>query len=90
MISKTIKIINEAGVHCRPSSRIMQKVLEYPGCIFKVESAKGETDLTSILGLIGLGLEFGDEVKISVEGPRKEQACEDIAILFATNFNFPQ
>ena len=88
MFCKNIKIINKDGIHCRPSSIIMQKVQEYPDCLFIIESSKGEIDLSSILGLISLGLECGDSVSIKVEGPDEEKVCEEIAEIFSTNFGF--
>ena len=89
MAIKKVKIKNEAGIHCRPSSRIMQKVLDFPECSFNVKSSRGEADLTSILSLMSLGLEQEDEVTIIVNGPDEEKACEEIAELFGYEFDFP-
>ena len=84
-----VKVRNEAGIHCRPSSLIIQKASEYPECSFYVECSKGEADLTSILGLMSLGLEKGEEVKITASGLDDEKACREIAELFAYEFDFP-
>ena len=42
----------------------------------------------SILDLLSLGLQLGDEVEISVTGPQEAEACGKIAELFATEFDF--
>ncbi len=89
MVSKNIIINNAAGIHCRPSSKIIQAVLEYQDCSFLIKTEKGETDLKSILELISLGLEKGDEVVISVHGKDEEKACHEMAALFSFNFDFP-
>ena len=89
MAVNKVKIRNEAGIHCRPSSLIMQKALEYPDCSFNVECSKGEADLTSILTLMSLALEQGEEVKIMVEGSDDQKACREISELFAYEFDFP-
>ncbi|HJO94154.1 MAG TPA: HPr family phosphocarrier protein [Victivallales bacterium] len=89
MVTKKTTITNKAGIHCRPSSRIMQKVMEYPDCTFKIESTKGEADLTGILSLMSLGLECGEEVKITVDGPNEENICEELVELFSFDFDFP-
>ncbi|MCP4178801.1 MAG: HPr family phosphocarrier protein [bacterium] len=89
MVTKKATIINKAGIHCRPSSRIMQKVMEYPDCAFKIETSKGEADLTSILSLMSLGLECGEEVKITVDGPNEESISEELVELFSFDFDFP-
>ena len=88
MVVKNVKVRNEAGIHCRPSSLIIQKVFEYPECSFSVECPKGEADLTSILGLMSLGLEAGEEVKITADGTGDEEACRELAELFANEFDF--
>ena len=88
MAVKNVKIENEAGIHCRPSSLIMQKIAEYPECSFKPACSEGEVDLSSILDLMSLGLEKGAEVEITVNGTNEEEACREIAELFAYEFDF--
>jgi phosphocarrier protein HPr len=88
MITKKATIVNKAGIHCRPSSRIMQKVMEYPDCAFKIETRKGEADLTSILSLMSLGLECGEELEITVDGPNEKSICDELVELFSFNFDF--
>lgn len=89
MTEKTVKVKNEAGIHCRPSSKIMQKVLEYPDCSFNLETSKGSADLSSILSLMSLGLQKGDKVTVRVEGPEEEKVCSELASLFEFEFDFP-
>ena len=89
MVRKNVIVSNTAGIHCRPSSQIIQAVLRYQECSFLIKTAKGETDLRSILELISLGLEKGDEIAISVNGKDEEKACCEIAGLFAFHFDFP-
>lgn len=80
---------NEAGIHCRPSSEILLKRQEFPDCEITVSSDKGDTDLSSILSLIGLGLAKGDRVIVKTDGEDEENACKTIADLFAYHFDFP-
>lgn len=90
MVEKTVKITNSAGIHCRPSSVILNKVQEFPDHTFQVISSSGEeTELNSILSLIAMGLHKGDTVTIKVNGDNKESALEAIAELFASEFDFP-
>lgn len=89
MISRKIIISNSAGIHCRPASKIMQKALEFSDCKLILKSAKGDTDLSSILGLLSLGLEKGDEIVISVSGANEDKACSELSVLLALDFDFP-
>lgn len=88
MQKKTVTIRNKAGIHCRPSSAIMMAADTFPGCKFSVLTTRGTTELNSILDLLSLGLQQGDEVEISVTGPKEEEACDKLAELFATEFDF--
>jgi phosphocarrier protein HPr len=89
MAEKTVKVKNHAGIHCRPSSRIMQKVLEFPDCTFTLKTSKGSADLSSILSLMSLGLQKGDKVTVRVEGKNEDKICEELASLFEFEFDFP-
>ncbi len=90
MVEKTVKIMNSAGIHCRPSSVILNKVQEFPGHIFRVTGPSGEeTELNSILSLIAMGLHKGDSVTLKVSGDNESSALDAVAELFATEFDFP-
>ena len=88
MQTKTVTIRNKAGIHCRPSSAIMMTAEKFTGCQFSIRTAKGISELNSILDLLALGLQQGDDVEINVSGPNEEEACQKIAKLFATEFDF--
>ncbi len=89
MIEKKVKIKNKAGIHCRPSSVILTAVEEFPGHKFEIFSTKGDCELQSILELLSLGLQFGDDVTIRTTGPDEGKASERIAGLFEFEFDFP-
>ena len=40
MIQKTVKVVNHAGIHCRPSSLIITEAEKYPNCKFLVACEK--------------------------------------------------
>jgi phosphocarrier protein len=88
MVEQKVTIRNQAGIHCRPSSMILMAAQEFPGCKFRVMSKNGESDLTSILSLISLGLEKGNEVTIRTEGGDEEAAMLKISHLFAFEYDF--
>lgn len=89
MTEKVATIHNRDGIHCRPSSAILTAVGEYPDTEFLVVCDRGESDLGSILSLLSLGLQKGDEVTITVTGKDEESACQRIADLFEFEFDFP-
>jgi len=89
MTERTTEVRNDAGIHCRPSSEIVAAAGEFKGCKLRVKTDKGDSDLSSILSLITLGLMKGDTVTVVADGDGEEEACEKIASLFAFHFDFP-
>ncbi|MDD5697690.1 MAG: HPr family phosphocarrier protein [Victivallaceae bacterium] len=92
MTEKKVTIRNKAGIHCRPSSVILNKIRsDFPDTAFTLIPANGrpETQLNSILSLISLGLQCGDEAVLRVEGTDEEKACAAIAGLLEYEFDFP-
>ena len=87
----TVKAIiaNINGIHCRPSAVIIGQSKKYSGTVI-VSSVNGETDLKSVIGLIGLGLEQGFEITITVTGDDDQEFAKKLLDLFQTKFDFPE
>ncbi len=90
MVEKVVTIKNHAGIHCRPSSVILEAVGKYSGVQFKVIAPSGESDLSSILALLSLGLHANDQATLQVSGENEAEIIEEIASLFEYEFDFPQ
>ena len=88
MIERTATIHNSHGIHCRPSAVIVQAANQYSGRI-QILAESGQTDLRSLLALVSLGLEAGDNVRIRVSGPDEERLCDRLVELFERRFDFP-
>ncbi|MBN2510180.1 MAG: HPr family phosphocarrier protein [Spirochaetales bacterium] len=88
MVTLEATIRNCAGIHVRPSGVIIQEAARYTGKIL-VKGKGMEINLTNIMGLIAMGLEKGDRVTISVEGPEEEQTARELKALFEREFDFP-
>ena len=88
MIELEAKVQNRAGIHCRPSTLIVERVREYEGKLC-VRHQDDESDLRSVMGLMALGLEQGEAVAVRVSGPDEESTCRQLVALFETRFDFP-
>jgi phosphocarrier protein HPr len=88
MAERTAVIRNGAGIHCRPSAVIVKAIRGYAGSVL-VHGASGDCDPRSIMALLGLGLQHGDRVTVSVSGPDEDEVCKMLADLFETAFDFP-
>ena len=91
MQKRTVTVRNRAGIHCRPSSVILNTVnAEFPDHSFLLTSSRGEScELNSIMGLLALCLACGDTAELTVEGANEQQAADRIAELLETEFDFP-
>ena len=91
MKERIFTVRNKAGIHCRPSSVILNTInKEFPHHTFRVETSDGQdTELNSILTLISLGLTVGSKAILRVEGPDEDKAIEKIGDLFEHEFDFP-
>lgn len=87
--SATAIIQNEAGIHCRPSTHILKATAECPAEVIIRKPGEGESDLTSMLSLMMLGLTCETEVEVEVTGPDEELWCQKIVELLETEYDFP-
>jgi phosphotransferase system HPr (HPr) family protein len=87
MIERTATIMNDQGIHCRPSAIIIKEAFKYPGTI-EVRTTSGTASLGSILALMSLELQKGKSIQITVEGPDEERICQHFVELFETRFDF--
>ena len=88
MFESKATILNEAGIHCRPSAILVKEGMAYSGEIL-VTAEAGTCTLTSALELIMLGLEPHTEVTIQVVGPEEDVFGKKLVELFETHFDFP-
>jgi phosphocarrier protein HPr len=86
MAERTVTIASAHGLHARPASLFVQAVTASG---LAVELTKGEKTLNaaSILGVISLGIDHGDQVTLRAEGDDADKVLEQLAELLATDFD---
>ncbi|MBQ9500804.1 MAG: HPr family phosphocarrier protein [Lentisphaeria bacterium] len=91
MKERLITIRNKAGIHCRPSSEILNAIKQHFPFHSVEVTAGGETVgiEDSILSLISLGLSCGTSAVLRIEGPDEDAAIVQIGDLFEKEFDFP-
>lgn len=88
MVEMEAQVVNDAGIHCRPTAVIIKEALDYAGTV-KVLAPLGSCRLGSALELMMLGLEKGTRVQLQVEGPDEVVVAARFKELFETHFDFP-
>jgi phosphocarrier protein HPr len=84
MAERTVTVASAHGLHARPASMFVQAV---NASGIPVELTKGDKTLNaaSILGVISLGIEHGDEVTLRSEGDNADSVLDELATFLTTD-----
>lgn len=85
MIRKKITILNEAGLHARPSAALVKLSSKFESDFF-IQMQGYKVNGKSILGVMTLAAEHGAELELITEGPDEDEAMKSIADLFENKF----
>lgn len=86
MISAKVKVLNEAGLHARPSSELVKTASKFKS-EFYIKMYGYKVNGKSILGVMTLAAECGAEMELLLDGPDEEEALEVLVNLFKNKFN---
>ena len=90
MKERLVTIKNKAGIHCRPSSEILNAINQnFPYHTVEIVSGGETTEINGILALISLGLTCESKAILRIEGPDEDNAIIRIGDLFEKEFDFP-
>jgi phosphocarrier protein HPr len=84
MAERTVTVASAHGLHARPASMFVQAVTASG---LAVELTKGDKTLNaaSILGVISLGIEHGDEVTLRADGDNADSVLDELATFLTTD-----
>lgn len=85
MTTKTVKVLNESGLHARPASTLVKTASRYQSD-FYIKMYGYKVNGKSILGVMTLAAECGAEMELIFDGPDEEQAMETVVGLFTNKF----
>ena len=77
MIRKSITIGISNGLEARPIAMLIQVASQYTSNIY-LESEARKVNAKSIMGMMSLGLDNGENVTVSVDGADEEEAMKSI------------
>ena len=86
MLSKTVIVQNQVGLHARPATFFIQKSNEFKSSIW-VEKDGRRVNAKSLLGVLSLGITKGTEITIFVDGVDEEEAIEALESLVESKFS---
>lgn len=86
MLSKTITVQNQVGLHARPATFFIQKANEFKSSIW-VEKEERKVNAKSLLGVLSLGITKGTAITIITDGTDEEEALSALETLVDSNFS---
>lgn len=85
-LARTVRVTNPEGIHARPADMIA-KVANRFGCEITLTKKNLKIDAKSILSILTLVAECGNEIVIEADGPDAQEALDNLAELFTRNFD---
>ena len=77
MVKKAITIGLASGLEARPVAMLVQIASQYDSLIY-VESENARVNAKSIMGMMTLGLDAGEEITLSANGEDEEASMSSI------------
>lgn len=77
MTKKNIQIRLENGLEARPVALLVQEASKYESTIY-IQSGEKKVNAKSIMGMMSLGLDNGEELVVTADGEDEKVAVEGI------------
>lgn len=77
MTTRDIQIKLENGLEARPVALLVQEASKYDSIIY-IQSGEKKVNAKSIMGMMSLGLDNGDQLTVSAEGTDEQTAVDNI------------
>ena len=77
MVKKTVTVELASGLEARPVAMLVQVASQYESSIY-VEIDSKKVNAKSIMGMMTLGLDSGEEIMLSANGEDEEAAMSSI------------
>ena len=84
MADRTVSIASAHGLHARPASLFVQAVTA-SGLVVELTKGDKKINAASILGVISLGIDHGDEVTLHADGENAETVLDELAAFLGTD-----
>jgi phosphocarrier protein HPr len=76
-VEKEIVIQNSQGLHARPAALFVQTACKFDSSI-RIGKDNDMIDGKSIMGILSLGAECGNKIKLIAEGDDAHEACAEL------------
>ncbi len=85
MVSRELKVLNEAGIHARPAAAVVEVCGKFQSNITFIKDGI-HANAKSIMNIMLLAAEFGAAIVVEAEGSDEAEALEAVDNLFQDRF----
>ena len=78
MIKKPVTIQLQSGLETRPAALLVQVASQYKSEVYLEVGSQKRVNAKSIMGMMTLGLDSGDQVVVTANGDDEEDAIREI------------
>jgi phosphocarrier protein len=86
MIEKSVKIVNNAGLHTRPAATVVKLASQYKSEFFITKEGM-QINGKSIIGVMTLAAGSGTELTLTFDGEDEEKMADEILDYFNRGFD---
>lgn len=84
MSERVVTVVPEAGLHARPATEFVETAREYDAEVTVGRVDGDAVSAGSMLGVTGLGVECGEDVRLTAEGPDADAALDALEEVLTT------
>lgn len=85
--TQTVLVGSKVGLHARPASEVAKVANGLPAVVSLAKGDKVASDARSVLMILALGAEHGDEIVVSSEGEGADESVAALVELIATDMD---
>lgn len=86
MVSKTVTVGNEQGLHMRPAGILAKAAAAYKECKVTLNVNEKSVNAKAVMQIMSACIKCGTEVEIVCDGVQEQAALEEIAGMFESGF----
>jgi len=85
MLERTVRIGSTHGLHARPAKLFTQAAAASGAAVTIAKAGGKAVNAASILGVISLGIDHGDEVTLAADGDNADAVLDQLSELLVTD-----
>lgn len=86
MVSRTVKVINEEGMHMRPAGMIAKAAKAYPDSDIIMKANGKDIKAKAVMQIMAAGIKKGTEVELVVTGGDEQVVLDELVKMFEDGF----